>query len=301
MPNRLPWIAAIAACALALPASASAASSDSTVDHSATAEVFGGPSSSFESPVAAALDEQVAAALQAEDTVTASANHDATLPGDAASDAALSLPDGSRLTMGLPASGDATALGAHAAAFEGSSPATDVVVQKTAAGLRALISIDDPSAPERYAFPIGGDVASLERQDDGSVLARDADGAVIAELAVPWARDADGRSVPTHFEVDGTTVYQVVEHRGGGFTYGITADPWWNPFSWGIWSKIGKLAVSGITKCGGGALKGALGVGGGVVTVNVISKGAGTAMVRAAGGPYVYVSMATAGCIANLL
>jgi len=82
---------------------------------------------------------------------------------------------------------------------------------------------------------------------------------------------------------------QLVEHRGGGFAYGITADPWWNPFSWN-WSKFGRRSVSGLTRCGGGALKGALGIGGGVVTVNLIKKGAGTFMVRAAGDPYVYVA-----------
>ena len=121
-------------------------------------------------------------------------------------------------------------------------------------------------------------------EPDGAVLAFGPDGQVVARLAPPWARDADGRSVPTHFELDGLTVVQIVEHRGGGFAYGIVADPWWNPFSWD-WSRIGRTAVSGLTRCGGGALKGALGVGGGVVTVNLIRRGAGTFLVRAAGGP----------------
>lgn len=97
----------------------------------------------------------------------------------------------------------------------------------------------------------------------------------------------------------GTTVAQVVEHRDGGFAYAITADPWWNRFSWN-WSKIGHALVSDLKRCGHGALVGA-GVGGGVVTVNRIEKGAGTYMVRAAGGPYVYVTFAVAGCISKLL
>jgi len=155
-------------------------------------------------------------------------------------------------------------------------------------------------APERYAFPISGDAARLVNTGDGSVVAYDSSMATIAMLAPAWARDAGGRAVPSHYELDGTTVIQVVEHRAGGFAYGITADPWWNPLSWD-WEKIGEVAVSGLTKCGGGALKGALGIGGGVVTVNMIKKGAGTYMVRAAGGPYVYVAAATAGCIQELL
>jgi len=177
---------------------------------------------------------------------------------------------------------------------------TAVAVQSTGAGLRALVAIDSADAPERFRFPVGGDVAAMSVATDGAVLAVDAAGRAVARLAPPWARDADGRSVPTHFELDGLTVVQIVEHRGGGFAYGIVADPWWNPFSWD-WSRIGRTAVSGLTRCGGGALKGALGVGGGVVTVNLIRRGAGTFLVRAAGGPYVYVGTAAAGCINDLL
>ena len=58
--------------------------------------------------------------------------------------------------------------------------------------------------------------------------------------------------------------------------------------------------MSGLTRCGGGALKGALGIGAGVVTVNLIKKRAGTYMVRVAGGPWVYVAAGVAGCINDL-
>lgn len=155
-------------------------------------------------------------------------------------------------------------------------------------------------APERYPFPISGDAASLEPTGDGSVIAYNAEGDPIATLAPAWAVDANGLNVPTHYELDGTTVIQVVEHRGSGYAYGITADPWWNPFSWD-WSKIGHAVVNGLKRCGGGAAKAALGIGAGTVTVNVLKKGAGTYMVRAAGGPYFYVTAAVAGCVVDLL
>lgn len=184
--------------------------------------------------------------------------------------------------------------------YDAKAPGAAISLEPTAGGLRALITIDSSLAPERYAFPISGSAARLAAVGEGSVIAYDAGGAAIATLAPAWARDATGRAVPTHYELDGTTVAQVVEHRGGGFTYGITADPWWNPLSWD-WEKIGRAAVSGLTSCAGGALKGALGIGGGVVAVNVVKTGAGTFMVRAAGGPYVYVAAAAAGCITDLL
>jgi hypothetical protein len=91
--------------------------------------------------------------------------------------------------------------------------------------LRALITIQSPLAPERYAFPISGDVTSLQL-GDGSVIAYKAAADPIATLAPPWAVDANGVAVPTHFELDGTMVVQVVDHRDGDFAYAITADPW---------------------------------------------------------------------------
>ncbi|MCP9490345.1 MAG: hypothetical protein MSC31_10790 [Solirubrobacteraceae bacterium MAG38_C4-C5] len=33
--------------------------------------------------------------------------------------------------------------------------------------------------------------------------------------------------MPTHYEVDGTTLTQVINHRDGAYEYGVTADPFW--------------------------------------------------------------------------
>ena len=49
-----------------------------------------------------------------------------------------------------------------------------------------------------------------------------------------WARDAIGRPVPTHYEIHGSKLTQVVDHRSGGYTYPIVADPSWSE----IWSAI---------------------------------------------------------------
>lgn len=138
-----------------------------------------------------------------------------------------------------------------------------MTVQSTARGLRALITIDSAEAPERYRFPIGGDVASLVKAPDGSVIALDSRGTAIAIAAAPWAVDANGLRVPAHFEVDGTNLYEIVEHDSGNFAYPIVADPWWNPFSWpwGKWlSATWNALKGGLEACGIGALEGVLGV-----------------------------------------
>lgn len=51
-----------------------------------------------------------------------------------------------------------------------------------------------------------------------------------------WALDANGKPVPTHYEVNGTTLTQVVEHAAGT-AYPVVADPsyWPAVISW--WSR----------------------------------------------------------------
>jgi hypothetical protein len=49
-------------------------------------------------------------------------------------------------------------------------------------------------------------------------------------IAAPWARDANGRAIPTRYEIQGTTLVQVVDHRRPGVVYPVVADP--NLFSW---------------------------------------------------------------------
>lgn len=147
------------------------------------------------------------------------------------------------LTLEVPATGDASRT-IGGVVFDSSAECTSAVVQTTErGGLRALIHIDSPDAPERFAFPLGGDVASVELDSTGGVAALDA--------------------------------FQVVNHRGGGFGYGITADPWWNPFSspWGKWLKAtGKTLGSALQKCGVGAVGTTLGLGAGTAAANFASR-----------------------------
>lgn len=61
--------------------------------------------------------------------------------------------------------------------------------------------------------------------EDGSIAAIGADGAFVAGAHKPWALDANGVPVSTHFVIDGTRLTQVVEH-GEGNAYPVVADPW---------------------------------------------------------------------------
>ena len=83
----------------------------------------------------------------------------------------------------------------------------------------------DESAPDEYRFSVGarsGVVLAL--QDDGRVVVSDEAGGMIATIAAPWAVDAEGRELPTHYRVEGDTIIQVIETEGA--TYPVVADPY---------------------------------------------------------------------------
>lgn len=62
--------------------------------------------------------------------------------------------------------------------------------------------------------------------ENGSVVAWNADGGYSFGISAPWALDANGVQVPTHFEVRGLELVQVVSHTSGSYRDPIVADPW---------------------------------------------------------------------------
>ncbi len=129
--------------------------------------------------------------------------------------------------LGLPAEGDGVTVDGTTLFDAAGTDDAQIALQSVAGGTRALINIDNAGAPEQYRFPMGGDVAQLVENADGSAAAYDADGVLVGGFAAPWARDAAGQPVRTDFTVDGTTLVQTVHHREAGIQYGVTADPFW--------------------------------------------------------------------------
>lgn len=60
----------------------------------------------------------------------------------------------------------------------------------------------------------------------GAIALVDSKSGWLASIAAPWAVDALGQDVPTHYEVIGNTVTQVVDTSTKDFTFPIVADPW---------------------------------------------------------------------------
>lgn len=104
--------------------------------------------------------------------------------------------------------------------------AVDVAVQPIEDGsVRINTVINSASSPHTFTYAL--DVPSsavLELQDDGSVQIRDGEN-WLGGVAPPWATDAAGVVLDTHYEVDGHQLIQEVEPTLDA-AYPIVADPW---------------------------------------------------------------------------
>ena len=150
------------------------------------------------------------------------------LPVDPADGVLFAVDSGPALSVSLPGNltaSDAVQVGDTTVVYENSAPDVSIAAQSTDSGdLRILIAIDGPTAPTSYAFPIAlPEGGGVEPQSDGSIEFVGADGITFAFVKPAWAKDANGSSVATSFEVIGNTIVQHVQHVGAA--YPVVADP----------------------------------------------------------------------------
>jgi hypothetical protein len=127
--------------------------------------------------------------------------------------------------------------------YAAKEPSVAFAHQRTGQIARALTVIKDASAPTEYRFPISAPEGSMleVEEDDGTVLIYNND-FYLAEIDLPWAKDANGNPVPTSYRVEGMTLIQTVDHAGAA--YPVVADPalklqceWWKAMCRLIFSK----------------------------------------------------------------
>lgn len=177
----------------------------------------------------------------------------------------------------------------------------------------------DNTAPEEYSYTFPDLDMIILDETTGQAVFFVFDGTEyqpVGGVDTPWAVDANGRRVPTHFEVDGNTLIQHVDHHSEEFTYPVTADPkWWdNVKAWfrntsqAVTNKaksaanwLGKKSTwlrgktwSGVKAAGKGVKVAAKKVGPGAVVLCAI--GAGWAWYRSDAKGWVRVGDAVAGC-----
>lgn len=132
--------------------------------------------------------------------------------------------------IGLPGDGGSSAVVASdgTVTYRDSAASTDTAVQPLEQSVRLETVVRDGSAPTAYTYPVSLPAgAGMAVQEDGSVLISGADGTSLGAFAAPWAKDANGTDIPTHYEVQGASLVQVIDHTTtAGVAYPVVADPW---------------------------------------------------------------------------
>lgn len=151
-----------------------------------------------------------------------------TVPIEAVNEIQIKSPKENNLGIQLPFSGDAAnavELSSGVVAYDNKNSSVSVPIVKNDGSIQLVTVLTSSTAPSDYLYkfrlPKG---SSIFRLGDGVVFMNQAK--FIGAIAAPWAKDANGLDVPTHYEVSGTTVIQVVDHLSDKFAYPIVADPW---------------------------------------------------------------------------
>ncbi|CAN5269977.1 hypothetical protein BH11ACT5_BH11ACT5_25400 [soil metagenome] len=146
-----------------------------------------------------------------EDGITSGAGDEAVVVG---------LPGAEHLSAGVP-------LEEGVVQYSATSGYSVVPIVVDDGSIQINVLLQDASAPERFEFPIETPAGGfVELSDDGAVHFYDAAGEGLGGFLAPWAADAHGTAVATHFEVVGSTIVQVVDHRAAPYKYPVVADPY---------------------------------------------------------------------------
>ncbi|MDE0700705.1 MAG: hypothetical protein F4Y27_08205 [Acidimicrobiaceae bacterium] len=97
-------------------------------------------------------------------------------------------------------------------------------------GFSVLVELLSRESDREYAFDVGvPEGAMLILTDEGSVDVLGNDRYTIGSFETPWALDAEGREIPTRFEVEAKTITQIIE-TDENTVYPVVADP---RYTWG--------------------------------------------------------------------
>lgn len=136
-------------------------------------------------------------------------------------------------TIGLPFADQASAgstTDPGTVTYDNGNATSSVVLVHDTGSVQVATIIDNADAPTRYDYPIDlPEGSSLVLKDGGAEVIDDATGEVVGRFAAPWAKDATGKDVPTHYELNGQSLTQVVDHNSS-FAYPVVADPMYKTY-----------------------------------------------------------------------
>lgn len=145
--------------------------------------------------------------------------------------------DSAAVSVQLPVAGASLVNHDRGAAVYSSVDSVSTIVSAQLNGsLMIATNIEEASASTRFDYVYPG--LTFQMVGEGDVVGYDADGEIAVFVGIPWAYDADGRVVSTHYEVDGSTLTQVVRHTDETYAYPIVADPTVNFGGNSLYTKI---------------------------------------------------------------
>lgn len=129
-----------------------------------------------------------------------------------------------------------------AISFDNGNGSSSVVVPKKEGSVQIATIISGPNSPQRYAykFSLSGEARLIADPQSGAVIIANQAGVPVGQVQTPWAVDAAGRTVATHYEISGGTLTQVVDLSAQPVTFPVVADPQTLYFWWGQATKFSR-------------------------------------------------------------
>lgn len=159
------------------------------------------------------------------------------VPATASGAVSIASPQGERLTVSLPTTRSpqrAHKVAPNVAVLPGADRAQSAIVSRSDGSVQLLSIIQDRTAPTSFDYGIDSEQPlRLALQPDGSITGYTGESVPVLRILAPWATDANGDAVDTHYEIRGDSVIQVVDHTTPGVAYPVVADPQMLWFPWG--------------------------------------------------------------------
>lgn len=146
-------------------------------------------------------------------------------PAHAAGDRATSLVIATTGTLGqeLPREGATAPTGFRLFPARAQGRSLRTWAQRTQDGMRFVAELAPGMSDATYPSLVPEDM-TMRSEADGSVAVLSPEGQMAGHIAAPWALDANGKTLRTHYVVDGRDLRQVVDTRDAA--YPIIMDPW---------------------------------------------------------------------------
>ncbi|POH60300.1 DUF2599 domain-containing protein [Arthrobacter glacialis] len=150
------------------------------------------------------------------------------LSAQASAGVTLKSSDGTSISIGLPSTDKKPVAKKvrNQVAYDNRDGSTTVPVTKSDGSVQITTVLADASAPLRYEYALGlPEGTRLNLDSSGSVSILNNEGVFVGGVLPAWAKDANGESVATNYEVSENKLVQVVT-LSGNEVFPVVADPW---------------------------------------------------------------------------